>query len=164
MDQIGELLDGVQPAQLTQGTPCEAWTVQDLVDHIVAAPTKFAHMLRGEQVDWSAPTPPAGDNPANSFRAYAADLLVAWQEEDRAASASGLDWQCAELAVHTWDLATALDRSTSDLEPEAAERGLAFMRASLTSDNRSPAFGPEQAAPAGADAYQRIAAYAGRRV
>jgi hypothetical protein len=75
-----------------------------------------------------------------------------------------LDWQCAELAVHTWDLATALGRSTGDLDAEVAERGLTFMRASLTEANRGPVFGPERPAPAGADAYQQAAAFAGRSV
>ena len=50
-------------------TPCTEWTVQDLVDHIAAAPTRFAHMLRGEPVDWSAPPPPVGEDPAATFRA-----------------------------------------------------------------------------------------------
>jgi hypothetical protein len=45
-----------------------------------------------------------------------------------------------------------------------AERGLAFMRANLTPDNRGAAFGPEQTAPDDADAYQQIAAFAGRQV
>ena len=39
----------------------------------------------------------------------------------------GLAWQCAELAVHTWDLATALGRPTHDFDPEVAERGPTFM-------------------------------------
>jgi hypothetical protein len=43
-----------------------------------------------------------------------------------------------------------------------AERGLACMRGSLTAANRAPAFGPEQVALEGADACQRIAAFAGR--
>ena len=75
-----------------------------------------------------------------------------------------LDWQCAELAVHTWDLATALGRPTGNLDAEVAERGLAFMRASLTEDYRGSAFGPEQPVPEGADPYQCIAAFAGRSV
>jgi hypothetical protein len=66
--------------------------------------------------------------------------------------------------VHTWDLAAALGRSSGDLDPEVAERGLVFMHANLTNDNRSPAFGPEQPAPDSADAYLRIAAFAGRPV
>jgi hypothetical protein len=38
------------------------------------------------------------------------------------------------------------------------------MQANLTDDNRGPVFGPEQPAPDGAGAYQRIAAFAGRSV
>ena len=162
LDQLAGLLDDVPGGALGDPTPCPEWSVQDLVDHIVAAPSRFARMARGEEVDWSA-TPSAGLNPPSSSASHAEDLLRA------VADASGggpipVDWQCAELAVHTWDLATALGRPTGDLDAEVAERGLAFMRASLTDDNRGPAFGPEQPAPEGADAYQRVAAFAGRSV
>ncbi|MBB3084150.1 hypothetical protein [Geodermatophilus sabuli] len=75
-----------------------------------------------------------------------------------------LDWQCAELAVHTWDLATAIGRTTGDLDAEVAQRGSASMRAGLTDGHRGPAFGPEQRTPEGADACQRTAAFAGRSV
>jgi uncharacterized protein (TIGR03086 family) len=146
------------------GTPCEEWSVQDLVDHIVAAPEKFARMVRGEPIDWSAPTPSAGDDPAARFRSHAEELLRAWRGHDAGSGPVALDWLCAEFAVHTWDLATATGRTTGGLDPEVAEHGLAFMRANLTEDNRSPAFGSERPAPDGADAYQRIAAFSGRSV
>lgn len=164
LDQLAELLDDVPPDSLGGWTPCEAWTVQDLVDHIVAAPAKFALMVRGEPVDWSAPTPSAGDDPAGAFRAHAAELLGAWRGVDGPAPTPGVDWQCAEFAVHTWDLAAALHLSTRDLDREVAARGLAFMQANLTDDRRGPAFGPQQPVPEHADAYQRIAAFAGRSV
>ena len=163
LDQLAGLLDDVPAEASGQRTPCEDWTVQDLVDHIVAAPARFARMVRGEEVDWSA-TPSAGPEPAASFRSNADDLLGAWRDPAASDAPVPLEWQCAELAVHTWDLATALGRSTGDLDQEVAERGLTFMRAGLTEDNRSPAFGPEQPAPQGADAYQRVAALAGRSV
>jgi uncharacterized protein (TIGR03086 family) len=164
LDQVTGLLGDVPCETLSERTPCAAWTVQDLVDHIVAAPAKFARMVRGESVEWSAPTPSAGGDPVDAFGAHAGELLRAWHDNDGLPGPAGLDWQCAELAVHTWDLATALRRSTGDLDPEVAERGLTFMHANLTTDNRSPGFGPEQPAPEGADAYQRIAAFAGRSV
>ena len=66
--------------------------------------------------------------------------------------------------MHTWDLASALDRPTDDLDQDIAARGLEFLRAGLTDDNRAPAFGPARPAPDGADAYARIAAFAGRTV
>jgi uncharacterized protein (TIGR03086 family) len=162
LDQLAGLLDDVPAGALGDRTPCEQWNVQHLVDHIVAAPSRFALMARGEPVDWSA-TPAAGDEPAARFRSNAEDLLRA-VDLQAAPGSVPVDWQCAELAVHTWDLATALGRSTGDLDPEVAERGLVFMRASLTEDNRGPAFGPEQPAPEDADAYQRVAAFAGRSV
>jgi uncharacterized protein (TIGR03083 family) len=163
LDQLHALLGDVRPDARGDRTPCELWTVQDLVDHVVAVPRTFARMMRAEEIDWSAPTPPSGDDPARVFRSHADDLLQVWRTQG-VAGGPPPDWQSAELAVHTWDLATALGRSTRDLDPEVAERGLKFMRANLTDENRSPAFAPEQPAPDGADAYQRIAAFAGRSV
>jgi uncharacterized protein (TIGR03086 family) len=163
LDRLAGLLDDVPGGALGDPTPCPQWSVQDLVDHIVAAPSRFARMARGEAVDWSA-TPSAGHEPAAQFRAHAEDLLRVVGDDAASGGLVPLDWQCAEIAVHTWDLATALGRPTGDLDAEVAERGLAFMRANLTEDNRGPAFGPEQPAPEDADAYQRIAAFAGRSV
>jgi uncharacterized protein (TIGR03086 family) len=164
LEQLTALLGGVRPEALGDRTPCTAWTVQDLVDHVVIAPANFARMVRGESIDWSAPTPSAGTDAARAFQSHAEDLLRAWHDHDGSPGPAGLDWQCAEFAVHTWDLATALGRPTGDLDPKVAERGFAFMHANLTLDNRGPVFGPEQPAPEGADAYQRIAAFAGRSV
>jgi uncharacterized protein (TIGR03086 family) len=162
-DQLAGLLDDVPSGAEGDPTPCPQWSVKDLVDHIVAAPSRFARMVRGEEVDWSA-TPSAGREPATQFRAHAEDLLRAVADDAAPGGPVAVTWQCAELAVHTWDLATAIGRSTGDLDAEVAERGLAFMRAGLTEDNRAPAFGPERPAPEGADAYQRIAAFAGRSI
>ena len=164
LDQLAGLLDDVPSGALGNPTPCPEWNLRDLVDHIVAAPSRFARMARGQPVDWSS-TPAAGSDPAAEFRSHAGDLLHAVAGDGVSDGGPvSLDWQCAELAVHTWDLATAIGRPTADLDVAVAERGLAFMRVGLTDDNRGPAFGPEQPAPEGADAYQRIAAFAGRAV
>jgi len=162
LDQLAGLLADVPAGTQGDPTPCPQWSVQDLVDHIVAAPSRFARMTRGEAVDWSV-TPAAGPEPVARFRSNAEDLLRAVADAGPGAPVTP-NWQCAEFAVHTWDLATAIGRSTGDLDAEVAERGLTLMRAGLTEENRSPAFGPEQPAPEGADAYRRIAAFAGRSV
>ena len=161
LDQLESLVRSVGHDDQGRPTPCSDWTVSDLVDHVVQTPWKFATMVRGEQVDWAAPTPHV-DDPVATYRENAQALRAAWAENPDAQP--GADWQCAEIAVHTWDLATALGRSTDTLDPEVAERGRAFMVASLNDDNRSPAFGPERQAPDEADAYTRIAAFAGRTV
>jgi uncharacterized protein (TIGR03086 family) len=161
LDQLEVLLGSVSQDDLGRPTPCSDWTVSDLVDHVVQAPSRFATMVRGEQVDWAAPTPHA-DDPVTAYQENAQALRAALAEHPD--TEVGPEWQCAEIAVHTWDLATALGRSTDTFDPEVAERGLAFMQPSLNDDNRSPAFGPEMQAPEGANAYTRIAAFAGRSV
>lgn len=164
LNQLAELLAEVTPEQRGQPTPCQEWTLAELVDHVVDGPTRAARMVRGEQVDWSAPTPHVEEAWTETFRAGADDLLAAWQDASDRDTPMSPDWQCAEIAVHAYDLAATIGRPTGDLDQEVAERGLAFMQASLTPDNRGSAFGPEQPPPAGADAYERIASFAGRTV
>ncbi|MBO9523277.1 MAG: TIGR03086 family protein [Nocardioidaceae bacterium] len=163
LDQTGDLLAQVHVDQLSLPTPCADWTVAELAAHLVAAPGRFLQMLNGEQPDWSATPAPIQDRAAETFRNAADDLIHAWHRQP-AEAAAGADWQTAEFAVHTWDLATAIGRSTDSLDPEVAERGAAFMRANLTEENRDPVFGPEQDAPEDADPYTRLAAFAGRSV
>jgi uncharacterized protein (TIGR03083 family) len=161
LDQVGSLIEAVGPADPAKPTPCRDWRVSDLVDHLVQTPKKFASMVRGEDVDWTAAAPHE-DDPVSAYRQHADALRAALADNPDAPP--GPDWQCAEIAVHTWDLATALGRPTADLDADVAQRGLAFMQASLNDANRSPAFDPEQPAPDDADAYTRIAAFAGRKV
>lgn len=166
LDQTGDALDLVHAGDLPRPTPCSEWRVARLADHMVATPVNFLALMRGEEVDW-ADQPHIAHGWGPEFRVAADDLFHEWHSrvrDDADTDTSMADWQCAELAVHTWDLLTALGRPTDRLEPEVAERGLAFMRANLGADNRGGAFGPEQRAPEDAGPYERIAAYAGRRV
>jgi uncharacterized protein (TIGR03086 family) len=163
VEQVADLLGGVDDAGLDGRTPCADWTVADLVDHVVNVPSHFATTMRGEEPDWAAAPPHVGADRVAVFRAASDRLVDHWRRSDAAAPIP-LDWQLAELAVHTWDLATAVGEPTTALDPEVAQRGLAFMQANLTPDRRGPAFGPERPAPPDADAYARIAAYAGRDV
>jgi uncharacterized protein (TIGR03086 family) len=162
LDQLGELLVHVSADRLDARTPCSDWTLGDLADHIVAAPAKFTIMARGEQPDWSAASEHLEDGWAPTFRS-SADELVQTVGQGEAGSMDPA-WMTAEFAVHTWDLAHGLGRSTSDLDPEVAEQGLSFMRANLRAEIRGEAFGPEQPAPESGDAYDAIAAFAGRTV
>lgn len=160
LDQLDGLIASVGPDDLDRPTPCTEWKVRDLLDHIVHSTAGLARAARGEQADWSAPVSHQ-DDPAAAFDAAAGDLRAALRDAGEDATA---DWQLAEIATHTWDLATALERPTDGLDPHVAERGYAFMSQAMTDDNRGSAFKPEQPAPEDADAYQRIAAFAGRDV
>lgn len=163
LDQAGDVLDQVHPDALSRPTPCGDWDVAALADHLIAAPGRFLTMMRGGQPDWAAPPDHVAEGWGPAFRVAGDDLIHTWHEGVAAAPVSA-DWQTAEIAVHTWDLATAIGVPVDRLEPEVAARGLAFMRANLTADNRAPAFDPEQSAPDDAGPYQQLASFAGRRV
>jgi uncharacterized protein (TIGR03086 family) len=159
LDQLRGLLDAVGPEDVGRATPCPEWNVADLSDHIVNSVTGMATMARGGQPDRAAST--HHDDPASALDREGR-ALVAALDAGKGAFPEGM--AAAELAVHTYDLATALGRATADLDPEVAEVGYAFMTSSMTDDMRGDAFGPEQPAPADADGYARIAAFAGRSV
>ena len=162
LDQTTRVLAEVRPEHLDLPTPCREWTVQRLVAHLVSDPGNFATMMRGGRPDFDA-VPAVGPDPAGAFRAAGEELMSAWRDQD-ASAVPGADWQTAELAVHTWDLARGLGRPTDDLDTEVAARGLDFMRTALTPENRGRAFAPEQPAPPDAPVYEQLAAFAGREV
>ena len=159
LDQLGALLSTVTPDELGRPTPCSEWTVADLSDHIVNSTIGMVTMAQGGEPDWSAAD--HHDDPASALQQHGQALVEALAAPD---SAFPEGMAAAELAVHAYDLAAALGRATADLDPEVAEAGHAMMLSALTDDRRGDAFGPEQPAPADADAYQRIAAFAGRSV
>lgn len=162
LDQTGDVLDQVHRDLLDRPTPCADWDVAALADHLVAAPANFLAMARGEQPDWAA-TPHVTEEWGPAFR-VAGDDLIHWWHENAGEAESSADMATAELAVHSWDLATAIGFPVDRLDPEIAERALAFLQAGLTAENRGPVFGPEQPAPDGAGPYERLAAFAGRSV
>ena len=159
LEQLVVLLGTVTPEDAERQTPCSEWTVADLSDHIVNSVAGMATMARGGQPDWASVT--HHDDPASALDQQGRALVEALDAGD---SAFPEGMAAAELAVHTYDLATALGAATADLDPEVAEVGHAFMTSSMADDKRGDAFGPEHPAPADADAYQRIAAFAGRSV
>lgn len=161
LTQLTDLAGRVAPADLDRPTPCRDWTVADLLDHLLVSTDNFARQARGGEADWSAAAPQVEDRVAE-LRARAEDLHSAWHESEEAARTAS--FAGPEFAVHGWDLATALDVPSQDLDQAVAEEALAVMGKGLTDDNRAPVFGPEQPAPDGANAADRLAAFAGRPV
>ena len=160
LDQARAAVTTLNPPDLDKPTPCDGWTVRDLLGHLLALPVSFLRMGRGQEVDWSV-TPAEGDGGwAEAFRFDAHRLVQHWQGRapDEIAMA---DMQTAELAVHTWDLLRATGH-TIPLDPEVAERGLAFLQQGLTTENRGDAFGTPVEAPADAPPYDRLVAFTGR--
>src|SRR3954454_9286659 len=161
MDQAGDVLDHVHSDHLLRPTPCEDWTVSALAEHLVVTPARFLDRMRGQEADFSAAPPHVDHGWGPEFRKHADDLLHAWHELE-GDPPTPAEWQVAELAVHTWDLATAIGYPVDALDAEVADTALAFMRAALQPGLRGDAFGPEQPAPASPGPYAALAAFAGR--
>ncbi|KAA1418806.1 TIGR03086 family protein [Nocardioides humilatus] len=162
LDQAGDVLDHVHAGILERPTPCSDWDVAALAGHLVQAPANFLAMMRGEQPDFSA-VAEIDEGWGGVFRVHADDLIHAWHELSEEPPVPA-EWQVAELAVHAWDLAVALDFPLDRLDPEVAQLGHGFMQASLTPDRRGDVFAPEVEAPADGGVYGALAAFAGRQL
>lgn len=165
LTQAAGLLDQVTTDDLAKATPCTEWDVRKLSNHLIAAPRIFVTMLQGAPPGWNGRedyTAQLGEE----LRTRGNTLINLWRE----VAASGEetmadpDWQAAEIATHTWDLATALGQSTEALDQSVAQRALVAMDRILGPTRKGRAWSDARSAPDGSDAYTHLAAYAGREV
>ncbi len=178
LDLAGSLIERVRPEQATLPTPCRSWDVEALVAHLVNDTVQFTAAARGGRPDWTAPAPAMGDDWAGAFHAGAADLRAAWQQAGdlsqeielpigRVQKSFVASQQIAELAVHSWDLATATGQRVR-FPAEACEAALVWARTALRPQFRGDeasgkAFGPEVRVPDDAPAEDRLAAFFGHQ-
>ena len=74
---ITDLVDRVQPDDLSNPTPCERFALADVLDHMITLGGAFGPMFRGEEPTESAPPGRNGTVPAAEFRTVMDDLLDA---------------------------------------------------------------------------------------
>jgi uncharacterized protein (TIGR03086 family) len=171
---VQRLVDGVRPEQWTAATPCTDWDVRALLNHVATGNLLFTANIRGE-------TPPdrsldhLGEDPSAAFaasgRALREAFLAPGTIEGTFASPMGptpgpalVLMRTTELLVHGWDLARATGQEPG-LPEDIAERTLAAVQSRLAGMPRAGGpFAEEQAAPPGAPASDRLAAFLGRPV
>lgn len=165
LSQAADLLDTVTEPDLGRPTPCSEWTVRQLANHLIAQPRVFVTMLQGSPPGWNGREDYAVDL-GEELRTRGNALVNLWRELEGSGAEVMVDpdWQAAEVATHTWDLAAALGRSTDSLDASVAQRALLTMDRVLGPVRKGRAFRDVAAAPAGAGAYGYLAAYAGRDV
>ncbi len=114
----------VGPDDWGRPTPCDEWDVRALVNHVVGANRRYTMLLQGAsamQVHATRKADHLGDDALASFLATAADVTGAFREEgalertvhhDVVGDRSGaelLGMRVLDVAVHSWDLARAID-------------------------------------------------------
>lgn len=165
LTQAGDLLDGIGTDDLDKPTPCTEWDVRQLANHLIAAPRIFVTMLQGAPPGWNGREDYA-THLGDELRTRGNTLINLWREVAAAGeeTMADPDWQAAEIATHTWDLARALGRSTESLDQSVAQRALVAMDRILGPTRKGRAWTDARSAPDGSDAYTHLAAYAGREV
>jgi uncharacterized protein (TIGR03086 family) len=178
LDLTGELVAGVGADQWADPTPCDEWTVADLVTHMVTGNYVFASILHGTplaQARSAAAAVQPGDDLAERYRDGAAKLVNAFGQPGvleqmftiPVGTLPGVGVahiRLVEMLVHGWDLAQATGQATPF--PEGlVEPELAFTRAQLDAlpPERRP-FRPPQPAADDAPAIIRLVACLGRPV
>ena len=178
LDLTGELVGGVRADQWAGPTPCDEWTVADLVTHMVTGNYVFASILHGTplaQARSAAAVVQPGDDLAERYRDAAAKLVAALSQPGvleqmftipvgTLPGVGAVHIRLVEMLVHGWDLAEATGQATAF--PEGlVEPELAFTQVQLDAlpPERRP-FGPPQPVADSAPAILRLVACLGRPV
>lgn len=137
----GTTIAGVGADRLDDPTPCDEFTVRDLLRHLVMVVDKVAMIGRGEDV---SAVPLLADVADDGFPAAWADgahaCQAAWSDPATLERTVVLPWTTLpgaevlatytnELTVHTWDLATATGQ-----RPDWDESVLAVALASIVAE------------------------------
>lgn len=179
LDSMEKLIGGTRSDQLSNPTPCDKWTVRDLINHFVGGGHMFAMLYRGEsmpEMDPHAPMPDmVGADPAASAHAARTDFDAALAEPgvmDRTVhlpigsvpAPVGLQIATFDVLVHCWDLATATGQQF-DPPADLVSTAQGYARQLLPPEARDgDTFKAEVTPPASASPVAKLAAFTGRAI
>ncbi len=169
-------IDGVRPEQLSQPSPCEGWTVRDVINHVTAGGHMFALSAAGKPLPaMDGPVPDfLGDDPSGAFAQAASAAVAAFDEPgamDReitlpfgaVPAPAALAIAFGDLLVHTWDIAQGTGNPAA-IPAGLIDKAYGFYQQALTDDLRVPGvFGPTVEVAADAPAIDKLVAFAGRQ-
>jgi uncharacterized protein (TIGR03086 family) len=175
--KLRTLLLGITDDDLTEATPCDDWTLGDLLAHI----SRFTHLFTqaARKVTDGSTAARAGRPSAAELPAYwrsrlpvlLEDLAVAWREPTAwtgTAQAAGLTMPATamgtvamtELIMHSWDLARATDQEYA-ADPRTLD-AIIEMLSQAPCEGLVEVFGPPAEAGDEASALEQAVALSGR--
>jgi uncharacterized protein (TIGR03086 family) len=178
IELTGSVVDRIEPEQLDNPSPCEAWSVRDVLNHVTAGAEVFAICVRDGEVsdeqlgeimlgdrlgdDYKASFHRAADDAGAAFALPGAmDRIVKLPFGEMPAGLA-VNIAIFDVTTHAWDLAKATGQST-DLDPEVVTIAYQVAQTMLTDDWRDAGmFGPSVAVADDAPVADRLAALAGR--
>ncbi|HWD02408.1 MAG TPA: TIGR03086 family metal-binding protein [Amycolatopsis sp.] len=164
------------PGDWRRATPCTRWSVRDLVNHLVAEQLWAPPLLGGATLDDVGDRfdgDVLGDDPVAAWETAAAAARESWVApgvlQHTVHVSFGLipaeeyGWQMTlDLAVHGWDLATALGKP-NPVSSDLAAHLLDVLRPMVDAWQGIGLFDPPVAVGRGASAAARLVALLGRR-
>ncbi|MET0276493.1 MAG: TIGR03086 family metal-binding protein [Acidimicrobiia bacterium] len=178
LQETKRVVDGIEPAQLDNPTPCTEWTVRDVLNHITAGARMFAIAAeQGSVPDDQLGELMMGDNLGDdyraSFRSAADDAITAFSAPGvldkmvvlpfgEMPAGVGLNIAIFDVSTHTWDLAQGSGQQTQ-FDPDVLESAFAIAQQMMSDDLRATGqFGPEVVVADDAPTLQRLAGLCGR--
>jgi uncharacterized protein (TIGR03086 family) len=160
----------IRPDQLGLPTPCDEWTVQEVLDHLVGGTSYLTAAIKGLEV-------PRVDSGATADDLHEGvtvclELLADPQALGSTCSSPlGTEWTVAEatagtsmdLLVHTWDLAAATGQDVA-LDPVVLEACIGMFLPHMPEMGRAAGIvGPAVEVPSNASPQQLLLGAMGRR-
>jgi uncharacterized protein (TIGR03086 family) len=171
--RMARLVSAVPDEALGRPTPCERYTVGDLLDHVGGAALAFTGAATKRPLEGgpSGDAARLGEDWRTRIPGDIAALAQAWRDPGAwtgMTSAGGVDLPAEvagivaldELVIHGWDLAKAT-RAPAGYEGPELEAVLAMVQR-FRSSGIDGLFGPEVSVPHGAPMLDRILGVAGR--
>ena len=179
LGETSRIVDGIEPDQLDNPTPCEGWTVRDVLNHVTGGAEMFAiAATEGKVPDEKLGQLMVGDNLGSdykaSFEAASARAKKAFEPPDIAdkmvvlpfgemPAGVAVNFAIFDVTTHTWDLAKGTHQST-DLDPEVLVAALEAAQAMLNDDFRALGlFGEPVPVSDDAPLQDRLAGLTGRK-
>jgi uncharacterized protein (TIGR03086 family) len=150
--------------KLDDQTPCDDWTVRNLLDHVIDSQEYFAGTARGEDATLPDPSPPPriGDDPVAAFDKIRQETLRAHKEPGvLEKTGPGLGIAFTDVLVHGWDLAQATGQDAT-IPDDLAAAAFQMIDGQMPPDKRAGAFKPEVTVADDAPAQAKLLAYTGR--
>jgi uncharacterized protein (TIGR03086 family) len=158
--------DKVQGAngKLDAETPCEAWKVRDLLNHVLDTQRYFAGVVDDQKTPLPSPTPPdvLGTDPVKQYEEARETVLRAYRRPgaiEKTGPSLGIAF--ADQLIHGWDLASATGQDTT-MPDDLAQAAFDTINGRMPDDKRGGNFKPSLPVSEGASAQERLLAYSGR--
>ncbi len=117
------VVNQVKPDDLARPTPCDRWSLRDLLEHMTAQHHGFAAACRGDGADPRSWQQPPHTDPVAAYAAGCAAVLAAFAEPGAAArpftipeispdiqfpGALAISFHLVDYVVHGWDVARSI--------------------------------------------------------